>query len=306
MSARPATARQAGLDVLRLAAILLVTVQHGLSVNGHYEQAEVGGLSYGQMGVAIFCAISGYLAFVRPETGTGRWFLGRLKSLFPAYWLAMLFSFALTWAFHAKDFSAYQFVSQMLGLGYFTHGWNLVNIVSWFLSLILLCYVLAAAARASGRPAAVLALVFAVAAWLVASRTEVDLSRHVLAFSVGGLLRLAPPLPAPAAVAALAVPWLLWPSLGIQFGYAALGGALLALALGSRPSPAWLSGGAGYIYEYFLLHGIFLVGLARFLPDRPLAAAALAVLATLPAAFILHHAARRLAHAVFPGGAPAS
>ena len=55
-----------------------------------------------------------------------------------------------------------------------------------------------------------------------------------------------------------------------------------------------------------MMLGIFLVGLARFLPDRPLAAAALAVLATLPAAFVLHHAARRLAHAVFPGGAPAS
>ncbi len=288
MASQGAT-RFGGLDPLRFIAIVLVTAQHALSVTGRYSQTDFAGISLGQTGVALFCAISGFLAFGRPGEATGKWLLTRLGNLFPAYWLAMLFSFAVTWVFHAKAFTAWQFVSQMLGTGYFTHGWDLVNVVSWFLSLILLCYGIAAVARWSGRPFLLLAAVAVLAAGLVATKAEVNLSRHVIAFALGAMLRLLALrrrtslfLALPAAATAL------WWVFGPQFGYAAISGALIYLATASPfPSLPWLARISGYIYEYFLLHGIFLVGMARVLSAHPALAVALAVALSVLAAFLL-------------------
>lgn len=289
------THRQPGLDYLRLLAIVLVTVQHGMSVLGLYGQTDIRGVSYGQLGVAIFCAISGFLAFGRPGEAVGAWFFARLKGIFPAYWVAMLFSFLVTWVFHAKDFSTWQFVSQMLGLGYFTHGWNLVNIVSWFISLILLCYVIAALARMSGRPLGVLAMTALVAAALIVSHEEVDLSRHVLAFVLGGCVYLLPVTLRNSAITLFVILLLaMWLYLSLQFSYATL--AVLALYVAvSLPIPGSLlmANLSRYIYEYFLIHGIFLVGMVRFMPSQPFVGVIIAILMSMASAYIIKRALSR-------------
>lgn len=278
MSAAAGSQHVPGLDYLRLFAMVLVTLQHALSALDRHALTLVVGVSLGQLGVALFCAISGYLAFAGAAGAAGApgpWLWRRLRQLFPAYWLAMLFSFLVTWLFQVKAITPGLFLSQMLGLGYFTHGWELVNVVSWFISLILLCYLIAALARASRRPAAVLGLASLIAGGLVFMQWEVDLSRHVLAFALAGLLRLHRPsalVLGAGALLLLACPP--WP----QLAYAALALPLLALALAWDAAPRAVVGAmANHTYEYFLLHGIFLVGGVRLLPAHPLLGAFLGI-----------------------------
>lgn len=292
--------RIAGLDWLRLFAIVLVTLQHALSVVGRYDQTSFYSISLGQTGVAIFCAISGYLAFGRANEPVQDWLWGRLRAIFPAYWLVMLFSFALTALFNIKSFSLWQFVSQMLGLGYFTHGWQLVNVVSWFISLILLCYVIAAAARASRQPLAALAVAFAVSAALVALRLEVDLSRHVIAFVIGASLRLSPPhLRNRWLFVVLVGTLLLWWQVTYQFAYATLAGMLVwSVVAWPVPHLSGIERAAKYTYEYFLLHGVFLAGLTSLMPNQAVLGIVAAVLVSLIAAVVLQRVVLALQGAI--------
>lgn len=121
------TSRLSGIDLLRLGAMCLVTLQHALSLTQHDDWSSYFSMNVGQLGVAIFLAISALLAGSarRPPI---RWLLQRIGRLYPAYWLAMIACFAATWITRYRQFDAYQFVSQMLGTGLFTHPGNLVNV----------------------------------------------------------------------------------------------------------------------------------------------------------------------------------
>ena len=149
-------------DYLRLFAMALVTIQHAMAVHGYYDQTTWRGVNVGQTGVAIFCALSGYLAFQLDLNKPLVWFKRRLVQIFPAYWVVTIVSFALTLIAGSKDVTWSLFISQMLGTGFFTHGWELVNVVSWFVSLILLCYVIALVALFTGHVNSILILVIVV------------------------------------------------------------------------------------------------------------------------------------------------
>lgn len=299
-SGRAAPATIGGLDSLRLAALVLITWQHAASVLGHYETTQWRGISPGQTGVAIFCAIAGALAFLQAPPHPGRWLGRRLLRLFPAYWIVTLVAFALALAIPGKPVSLALFASQMLGLGYFTHGWELVNVVSWFISLILLCYLLAVAAWSSRRPFLVLALVALVAAALVLSRQEVVLSRHVLAFALAGMAALARfPLPMLAGGGALA---LAGAAFDPQFFYAGVALALVGLAgTGRLREIPGAAVPAAYAYEYFLVHGIALAAAAKLM-GATLPAVLPAVLAAMLGAVLLH----RLVALLLKQGLPAT
>lgn len=252
-----------GLDTLRIAALVLITWQHAASALGFYAHTQWRSISPGQTGVAMFCAISGYLAFRTVPNRALSWFWRRLCVLFPSYWIVTVLAFVLTWISGSRPVTLGLFASQMLGMGYFTHGWELVNVVSWFLSLILLCYALSLAAWRSGRPAQFWLLVAGVAAILVATRIEVPLCRHVLAFAFGALYNSA----------RISKPLLLIALLAFfggmvfdpQFFYA--GFALLALALavcGAIWEAKFFIRASTYSYEYFLVHGICLVAITKY------------------------------------------
>lgn len=278
--------RSAGYDSARLLAMMIVAAQHGLTVTGHYDWTRISasGLTIGQFGVAIFCALSGWFALdgFRPA---GSWLWGRLARLFPAYWLATLFAFALAIILH-RPMTIGLFLSQMAGTGFFTHGWDLVNVVSWFISLILLCTLLAAIARSTRHPGLVMAAFAATAILLVATGTEIALSRHVLSFALAAALRKTgyPILLLPTGALFMT---LLWLQPSFLYAFAAL--PVLWAAQSARAlSPRLLSRAAGLCYEFFLLHGIFLAGAARVIPSTSLAILA-GLIATLPAALALHH-----------------
>lgn len=274
-----------GLDVIRLLALVLVTWQHAASVLGYYEQTQWRGVSPGQSGVAMFCAISGYLAFMKLPKDIGAWFLRRLQALFPSYWLVTIAAFVLTILVSGKETSLYLFISQMLGLGYFTHGWSLVNVVSWFLSLILLCYLLSVIAWKSSSPKLFWLIISALTILLVLLRIEVDLSRHILAFALGAIFVLTN---LKLSIMAISLIFVALPIYGEpQLFYAGAGILVLSLALaGWVPNATIFSRVAHYSYEYFLVHGIFIVGVARYI-SNPFISMATAIIMAMGCAVFL-------------------
>ena len=276
-----------GFDTLRIIALALVTWQHAASVFGAYAQTQWRGISLGQTGVGIFCAISGYLAFRNRPDSISEWLKKRLLRIFPAYWMVTVAAFLLTAITSAKDFSGWMFLSQMLGLGYFTHGWHLVNVVSWFISLILLCYALAAICWQTRRPDLLLVAFASMAMVLCAMRWEGAISRHVIAFCLAGYF---------AYMQAAFLMWMvaiLLMIVGVIFNplffYSGIGLALVLFASSRLLCASRVVEVASkYSYEYFLVHGIFLVGVARFVSNKPLALT-LALAGSAMGAVLVHH-----------------
>jgi peptidoglycan/LPS O-acetylase OafA/YrhL len=129
-----------------------VALQHVLSGPGSEPGAVLGGLTLGQLGVAGFCALSGYFSLRSGDQKTARWLLQRLDRLFVPYWISLASIFAVNWAIGYKPVSTGLVVSEFLGTGYFTHPGRLVGVHVWFISLILVCYGLAAALSVKTKP----------------------------------------------------------------------------------------------------------------------------------------------------------
>src|SRR5690349_3790071 len=110
----------AGLDAVRVLAIALVTLQHVVTLLKYDSYLTLGGLSIGQYGVAVFLFISGFLA-CQSRRPPFAWLAQRLGRLLPAYWIAMALCFAVTAAAGNKAFDTSQVLSQMAGLGFWTH-----------------------------------------------------------------------------------------------------------------------------------------------------------------------------------------
>ena len=268
------------IDLLRLVAVVLVTGQHALSLLGRDDLTTVIGVNIGQVGVDLFLGISALLAVqdVRPPA---RWLAQRLTRIYPAYWLAMALSFSLTWASGHKAFGAGQFWSQMIGTGLFTHPMNLVNVPTWFISLLLTCYIGVFTARLSGVPGLLyVACAALVSAWVVSGIWPWWPAVHLLTFVVVcALMVLIPDRTRPAimaataaamAVAVRAVPELVCPAVSLF---------LIASALTLRPvSIPTVRQLNACTYEYYLVHGIFLNLAVLLLSGHPILAVASGVL----------------------------
>ena len=272
--------RNLGIDYLRVFAIALITAQHAASLTGAYAWTFVGDLSWGQLGVSMFIAISGYYSATDHDTAF-RWLIKRFRRLFPAYWLVTILAFTLA-RMEGHPFTAFQVISQMAGTGFFTHGWALVNVVSWYISLLLLCYAIAAVSRLCRHPVWVMATAGVIAVVLVASHTEVSLSRHVVTYCAAAVVgrsgdRWLLPIAAALAMSAL---------LSASLIYAVIG--LMAVGVGLRIGAAtrWTGLVADHIYEYFLIHGIVLAGAVQAI-HHPVTAIVTAILAAAIGSILL-------------------
>lgn len=255
--------RVLGLATLRIVALALITWQHAASsVLDSYAATQWRGISPGQSGVAMFCAISGYLAFRTRPANILLWFKRRLLTIFPAYWIVTVCAFALAAVWGTKQITIGLFVSQMLGLGYFTHGWELVNVVSWFISLILLCYGLSFLAWWLGPWRLFWWFVLVGAVILVSARLEVGISRHLLAFGLGALLSDKENSIRVGVISGVLI--VVGVSIDPQLFYS--GAAVMSLLLatyGKLCEPRFLRMASAYSYQYFLVHGICLVVVAK-------------------------------------------
>lgn len=284
------------VDWLRVVALALVVLRHAIQVTGAPMTRDVVMLDQGQLGVALFCALAGFFA-VGGDRALGRWAIDRVVRLFPAYWAVTAAVFAGNALIGYKPASVGLFVAQMLGIGYFTHGGeHLINVPSWFLSLILACYALAAVVRVSRRRLPVIGVLAATAVALTLVDYRTDFTRQILAFLLGmavreiGLLDARPYVRLALVAALVPMAWL-----EPDLGYAAWAMAAI-VSVSSFRLPAWppVRVIADYSYEVFLVHGPALVLLARLTGWPPAPALVAALVVTAAAAAVLKRATDRV------------
>ena len=304
--------RSTGLDALRVLALALVVLAHVIVVAPLEWPGGVLGTDWGQLGVACFCVMAGFFA-LGGRRGLGAWAGERVVRLFPAYWLVTLAAFAANAVVGYKPATVGLFVSQMLGLGYFTHGGaNLVNVPSWFLSLIVACYAIAALVRVSKAPRATVAGLSVATVALLAVGFHADFTRQILAFLFGMAARqYALPERAAPTRAAVALAGAAMIAISANFAYSGWAVALFLL-FAALPMPAWrpVRFVSDVSYELFLVHGPVVVLTARVLPRvMPLPWPVLLVLGialAVGAAVALREIARLLTNLALPAPSPAA
>lgn len=261
-----------GLDYLRVVAVVLVTIQHASAILGQTAWMTWQGINVGQVAVAIFLAISGFLAG-QSRQAAWPWFVQRLRRIYPAFWIVMAVCFWLTWLKGYKQFDAFQVISQMLGLGFFTHPDHLVNTATWFISLLLVCYVEVFVARHFFKAPVFISVasglgLLACAFWV----SDPSFVVHVLTFNAAYVAselvpsaRVSKILMATGGLAAIC-------GFCLEPLFVGAGIALIAVGLTLRIStaPRFIRVIAEVSYEYYLLHGVFLVVVLRGFPG-PLA-----------------------------------
>jgi peptidoglycan/LPS O-acetylase OafA/YrhL len=288
-SARP---NLVGLDVVRVLAMCLVVLQHTMSLAGRDDLTSLDGLSIGQLGVAMFLLVSGFLSFESRRTPTN-WLAQRLCRVYPAFWIAMIGSFCLATLSGYKNASVGQIVSQMLGTGLWTHSDELVNSPTWFVSLILACYVATFLSRLIERPGLIAAISSIGLTFLVARDAAPWLMCHFLTYAVASTIA-AYALGTHRRVASLSIAGVLTIlALLIQpaFAYTAISLVVVELSLLCKARSRIVKLAAEYSYDFYLVHGVALAGAMTVMKSSPVLAVMAALMSSAVAAVILNHLA---------------
>lgn len=257
------------LDLLKIIAMFFVTIHHFYALLNAYNPFCVFRITFGEMSVAIFCAISGYLG-VSSKDDLKTWAIKRLLRILPSYWIVTILAFSINWLFKYKDFSLFQFISQLLGIGYFTHGYNLVNIVSWFVSLILLCYLISGISRIKVSEKwfyIVNYLAITVCVLLILFGIKIALARFVIPFCAASIFQKARNK-----VLFILIFLFMFSFFGLinfNFYYSLFSILILFIAvLIPTKRTKLLRLASYYSYEYFLIHGIVLLFFIKFLHNH--------------------------------------
>jgi peptidoglycan/LPS O-acetylase OafA/YrhL len=259
-------ARIVGFDWLRVLALLLVTVFHALGLLGLDAWTQMAGLSMGPLGVSLFLALSGAL-IGNNDRPAFEWLVSRLKKIYPAYWIATVFAFVATAASGYKQVSFVQFLWQMSGIGLY-YAEDLVNVATWFIGLLLTLYLSVFLARLTRYSDQIFQGIAIGSAGLVLLHSSSDFFGHCVAF-YGGLLAFRTRVPWKSLVA-LAIPSAVLAGADLVFLSIAIVWSLLALSLAMQRLPAAIAWVSRYSYEFYLCHGIFLVGSLKLLGTRTL------------------------------------
>jgi hypothetical protein len=225
----------------------------------HISDLDAGILS-SHPGLAIFAGLSGYLALGSTDTPF-HWLSKRLQRIYPSYWICLAAIFAANTVVHYKPMSPSLILCQFLGIAHFTHPGSLVGVHTWFITLIVTCYILAAFIRWERRllPVAVL-LVLALDHW------HGDFMWGFVMAFVGGAIVGALPKVRTGALGVAAASF----AAAIAFGPLFLNPlwGSLALLLGSffvgKP-PRVLKFASRCTYEFYLTHGPIYLGLSRII-----------------------------------------
>ena len=281
-----------GLDVVRVLAMSLVVTQHTMSLAGREDLTSLAGLSIGQLGVAMFLVVSGFLSFESRRTPTN-WLTQRLCRVYPAFWIAMIGSFCLATLSSYKHASVGQIVSQMLGTGLWTHSDKLVNSPTWFVSLILTCHFATYLSRLIERPGLIAALSSIGLTFLVARDAAPWLLSHFLTYAVASTIA-AYALGTHRKIATLSIAGVLTIlALLIQpaFAYTAISLVIVELSLLCHARSRIVKLAADYTYEFYLVHGVALAGAMTVMKSSPVLAVIAALTCSAIAAVILNHLA---------------
>lgn len=267
-------------DLLRLASAAAVALGHCWMMYDDDHVLTVGSMRVGRSGVAILCAIGGYFAFLQRSGPSLPWLRKRLARVYPPFWATFSMLLLANHWFHHRPTPWSLVISEYAGIGYFTHG-VILGVHLWFISLILVCYLMAAVLRRH-----VWAIPIAAAPLLF---MDADVAELALCFLLGGATavwssRWIPVLGILAGVA-----------LGIEFNpdfrYLAVAGIALIIARSSKAkSPGWVASAAQGSYEFYLLHPIAYLTLQEVLGFRFVANLILGTLATIIGVDVLQRA----------------
>ena len=253
------TQRIPGFDWLRVLALGLVVVFHILVLLGLRDYTKIAHVSLGSLGVTLFLGISGAL-IARDRRPPTDWLLARFTKIYPAYWMATFLAFGAAAVSGYKQVSILQFCWQLSGLGlYFLE--DLINVATWFIGLLVALYLSVFLARMASRPHAPIQLLAIAATVLVLFDCDAGYFAYCLVF-YGALLAFMTEWPAKSLLV-LAAPCFVLSGLRYEFLSVSLVWVLLAVSLSIQTLPAVASWIAKYSYEFYLVHGIFLVGSLR-------------------------------------------
>lgn len=270
----------------------LVVLQHTMSLADREDLTSLAGLSIGQLGVAMFLVVSGFLSFESRRTPTN-WLAQRLCRVYPAFWIAMIGSFCLATLFSYKNASVGQIVSQMLGTGLWTHSDKLVNSPTWFVSLILACYIATFLSRLIERPGLIAAISSIGLTFLVARDAAPWLLSHFLTYAVASTIA-AYAWDTQRKVATLSIAGVLTIlALLIQpaFAYTAISLVVVELSLLCQARSRIVKLAADYSYEFYLVHGVALAGAMTIMKSFPVLAVIAALISSAVSAMILNNVA---------------
>lgn len=297
--------RRPGLDVLRVLAAVLVFAQHLLSC-AHYDSwIDVAGFRMGRIGTAIFFLLAGFLAASSSRSALV-WFRDRLNMLLPPFWLMTIAGFLLALISGEKSFDGWQVICQMSGAGYFTHGEKLINVATWFMSPLLLLYVVVLCGRLTSPKTMATAAIGACGAVIVHARGDmITVECHAITFLIAFLAgqSAAGHQPRLALVTAVLMGGLtlVYP----EFRYGSVAFALLSVALCQRRTVVAAQRFARVAYEWFLVHGLCISLVAHATTRLRILAPVSAVLSLLAAILLkksVHWLQARLPAGLTPEG----
>lgn len=248
-------------DVFRIAAMSLVALQHLISTVSKEGPSLFHTLDLGQLGVACFCAISGYFSLRAGSTGNVQWLTRRLKRVFIPFWISLIAIFLANALTHYKPVTAGLVISEFLGTALFTHGNSLIGVHVWFISLILLCYAMALCLRISRQCFPFLAFIsLSLVGW------NALVSSHMISFLCGCLLAETPHTSQRGAAISISLGCIVAIFLlNLQFAYPLIVVWLILIcaSIPSISSPR-VSVVSNATYEFFLVHGPIYLGLAVY------------------------------------------
>ena len=145
-SVRPKNGKFLALDVLRVVAMAAIVYQHILPMYGRPLNVDRFP-NVGQLGVTVFCGISGFFAFRGGTVDSRDWIWKRLIRIFPPYWVALTGVFALNAVSGYKPVTMRVVGLEYAGLAAVLDGDTRIGQPFWFITLILICYAFAAVFR---------------------------------------------------------------------------------------------------------------------------------------------------------------
>ncbi|MFO0946598.1 MAG: acyltransferase [Planctomycetota bacterium] len=293
-------------DLFRIGAMAIVAIHHALSISDLPTPGLFNGrLIIGQIGVSVFCIISGFFSMHSRGTPPLAWLRRRLTRVYVPYWIT------LTLLIVANQFSGYKpmnpelIFSQYLGTGYFTHPSQLLGIHFWFISLILLCYGLAVFVRLMP------ALVVPILGLVLCTPVITSLfAAHIVSFLIGAALSLFWRERSFAVVASsVAVACLLGALYPPMSHLVYSSSATIALCLCRIPmgnSSHWLTLTSERTYEFFLVHGPVYLILRKALHVSRAVNLTFGTVVAVLAAIVLERVSRPLVHRLQGGQAPSN
>ncbi len=264
------------LDMLRIGSMAAIVYQHLLPMYGR----SAGGTRFpniGQLGVTVFCGLSGYFAFRHVDSDGYCWIRKRLRRTMPTYWVALTIVLLLNGFSHYKPMSVRIVALEYAGLAGLVDGNSRIGQPFWFITLMLLCYGIAFGLRP--RPIWIPIGVICAAMFLYLD-AGVWYATHVISFLLCGLV--AAQATARTTAVAIFVAAIMSVVQSSAWLYPLVSLTCLAVAVrATSQSPSWLAAASEGTYEFFLVHGVVYLALAHSL-HVPLAANV--VLGTLLAA----------------------